>query len=90
LGGHELGEVEELLVFLLGPFGLFDGRVEPFIPALPTTSVIKLMPERSSDSHGLALLGCLADQKRADSGPLVLAVLRDGSLEDLILGAGDA
>ena len=33
----------------------------------------------------LALLGRLAVEQRGDPGPLVLAVLHDGRLEDLIL-----
>ncbi len=34
---------------------------------------------------GLALFGRLAMDERSNSGPLVLAVLHDGRLEDLIL-----
>ena len=69
LGGHELGQVEQLLVLVARPLalGLLDGGVQPLEPAR------------------LALLGRLAVQQRADSRPLVFAVLHDGFLEDLVL-----
>uniref|UniRef100_A0A1I8HLX8 Guanylate cyclase domain-containing protein n=1 Tax=Macrostomum lignano TaxID=282301 RepID=A0A1I8HLX8_9PLAT len=33
LGGHQLGHVDEFLVLLAGPFGLFNTGIQPFVPA---------------------------------------------------------
>jgi hypothetical protein len=33
LGGHELGKVQQLFIFITGPLGLLDAGVEPLIPA---------------------------------------------------------
>lgn len=32
LGGHQLGQMEQLLFLLSGPFCLFDARVKPLVP----------------------------------------------------------
>lgn len=32
LGWHELGQVQQFLLFFSGPFCLFDARVQPFVP----------------------------------------------------------
>lgn len=33
LGGHELGEMEQLLLLLPTPLRLLDARVQPLVPA---------------------------------------------------------
>ena len=33
LSGHQLGQMQQLLIFLSCPLSLFDGWVEPLVPA---------------------------------------------------------
>lgn len=85
LRGHKLREVKELLILRLGPFCLLDRGVEPFVPpglalfgGFPDKQRGDARPERGE----LSMLRI----KWTGHSPLVLPVLRDGGLQDLILG----
>ena len=61
LAGHELGQVEQLLVLLAGPLCLFDGRVEPLIP--PRLALLGRLADQQGGDAGPLVQPIPARQK---------------------------
>lgn len=68
LRGHELGQVQQLLILLARPLGLFDAGVQPLVPAV----------QRSTATHMLALLSQYHTQDTQYSQSWVTSLLWHG------------
>lgn len=57
LGGHQLGQMEQLLLLFSGPFGFLDAGIQPFVPAHRHKSQVKnVYLNRKSDWDQRSLL----------------------------------
>lgn len=77
LGGHELGKVQQLFIFITGPLGLLDAGVEPLIPS-GFALLGRLAHEQRGDTCPL-IQAILHDSGLED---LILSIFPNTTLED--------